>query len=188
MFTPSDFILRPEYFDHSGSLHGMGHTYRVMTMVYLLGEELKLGKKRDLAFMAAFIHDMARKHDGFCMHHGKWAAKSKLPLFSDLFINNGAANSDLDEIAFAVKNHSLYLHPGKSHPYYTTLALLKDADALDRIRIRADDLNPDYLRFKISHSFIKTSEKLYYSTKHLKEMHPLELIETAKSIRDMELG
>jgi len=162
MLNLSDFILKPAYFDHDSKLHGITHTYRVMAFTYMLGNRLNLSKNRDLAFMAAFIHDMSRKHDGFCTNHGKWAAKNKLPVFKDLFIKNGATPEDLNEIAYAVHYHSRMTQPGKNNPFYHTLALLKDADALDRIRISPYNLNPRMLRFSESRSMIKIAEQLYY--------------------------
>lgn len=157
----SDFILLPEYFDHSGSLHGIGHTYRVMTLAYELGNRLSLIRERNLAFMAAFIHDMARKHDGFCTRHGKKAVETKLPVFKDLFLSNGATEKDIPEIAFAVHYHCKYFQPSRKHPYFLTLAILKDADALDRIRLGENNLDPRFLRFPESHHMIDYARDLY---------------------------
>jgi len=182
MLDVSKFILKPEYFDYPESrLHGIAHTYRVMTLVWLLGERVKLPEIRKTAFMAAFIHDMARRHDGYCNQHGRRAVKYKLPQFSDFFKQQGATDENLKEIAFAVHNHCKFLQPGK-HPYFQTLALLKDADALDRIRISKYDLNPRMLRFKESHEMINLAEKMYYQSLSLKEFNVLTLLKIVEEI------
>jgi hypothetical protein len=169
MINIDQFILKPEYFDYQSQLHGINHTYRVMTLVLLLGKRLGLERECKLAFMAAFIHDMSRKHDGFCNRHGKRAVKYKLPQFAEFFKSQGIEDTDLEEISFAVHYHCKYYQPSKKHPYFKTLALLKDADALDRIRISPNDLNPNYLRFNESVEFIGIAENLYYKSQLLEE-------------------
>jgi hypothetical protein len=169
MINIDQFILKPEYFDHQSQLHGIDHTYRVMTLVLLLGKRLGLERECKLAFMAAFIHDMARRHDGFCNRHGKRAVKYKLPQFAEFFKSQGIQEEDLKEIAFAVHFHCKYIQPSSKHPYFNTLALLKDADALDRIRISPDDLNPRFLRFDESSEFIGIAENLYYKSQLIEE-------------------
>lgn len=167
MIDITKFILKPEYFDFPESpIHGISHTYRVMTLVWILGEKTNLPEIREIAFMAAFLHDMARKHDGYCPQHGKMAVKYKLPLFADLFRQEGATDETLKKIAFSVHFHSMYFQPVR-HPYYKVLALLKDADALDRIRICKNDLNPRMLRFKESIELIPFAEQLYYHSLQL---------------------
>ena len=156
------FTLIPEYFDNHSELHGINHTYRVMYHCLELGEAENLNAQARLAFMAAFIHDMARQHDGFCKNHGAWAAKAKLPAFTKLFIETGASKSDLALIYSAVYNHSLPSELPESDPAAKITSLLKDADALDRIRLGEGNLRPEYLRFNGSHELITSSKELYY--------------------------
>ncbi len=158
------FRLKQEYFDHESVLHGINHTYRVMCHCLKIGEAASLNYEIKLAFCAAFIHDMARKNDGYCPLHGTWAAKEKLPFFKELFFQVGVKPEDLGEIELALKNHSLAEEIEKNHPYYNTVALLKDADALDRIRIAEDNLNKDFLRFPQSVEQINFAKNLYYKT------------------------
>jgi HD superfamily phosphodiesterase len=156
------FTLLPEYFDHQSNLHGINHTYRVMYHCLELGLEENLTGLARLAFMAAFIHDMARTHDGFCMVHGARAAEEKLPKFINLFLNTGASEAEIALISVAVRNHSLPAELPATDPAAVVTALLKDADALDRIRLGEDNLRPEYLRFNKSHSFIIPARELYY--------------------------
>jgi HD superfamily phosphodiesterase len=156
------FILKPAYFDHQSDLHGINHTYRVMYHCLALGEALKLISEAKLAFMAAFIHDMARIHDGYCTVHGALAAEHKLPLFSNLFEEAGAGKDDIGLICTAVLNHSLPSELACENPAAIITAILKDADALDRIRLGEDNLKTEYLRFSESLALIETANRLFY--------------------------
>jgi HD superfamily phosphodiesterase len=161
-FSYRPFLLKEGYFDHHSHLHGISHTYRVMYHVLNIGKVAGLNHEIKLAFCAAFIHDMARRHDGYCTEHGVWSSKSKLPVFSKLFVETGVNAYGLRAIKLAVSNHSIRHEISKENPYFTTVALLKDADALDRIRIGDNNLKPQYLRFPESHNFIGFAKELYY--------------------------
>jgi hypothetical protein len=156
------FTLLPSYFDHQSSLHGINHTYRVMYHCLELGEAANLGTPGRLAFMAAFIHDMSRRHDGFCTKHGERSAESKLPLFRKLFREAGAEEDEIKLIYKAVYFHSLPVELAPDDPAAEITALLKDADALDRIRLGDNNLRPEYLRFRESHRLIESAKELFY--------------------------
>lgn len=182
-FPISPFQLKEAYFDHHSHLHGISHTYRVMYHVLNIGQLAGLNHEIKLAFCAAFIHDMARKHDGYCIEHGVWSAKSKFPLFRKLFIDTGVGNEGLRAIKLAVSNHSIRHEIRKDHPFSTTVALLKDADALDRIRIGENNLKPEYLRFPVSHTMIDFAKELYHRTKSETPVSFDEVIRIGKGIR-----
>lgn len=159
-----DFNLTESQFDHHSRLHGIMHTYRVMIHVLNLGTlSGKINEARN-AFFAAYIHDMSRKHDGFCMQHGPDAADKKLPLYKNLFLQNGATIHDLFIIGKATAMHSKGNELPAEEPDWLTVALLKDADALDRIRLGEGDLDSSYLRLPETKSCIEFSRKLYYSS------------------------
>lgn len=164
----AQFRLREEYFDHQSNLHGIGHTYRVMTHTLLLGNILQVERETKLALCCAFIHDMARKHDGKCFQHGAWASEHKFPQFFPLFKSLGIAESDQEEIKTAVTWHSLSVEIDADNPFRKTVALLKDADALDRIRL--GDLNKERLRFPETVGLVDYAEKLYRETAANKQM------------------
>ncbi|MBN3035847.1 MAG: HD domain-containing protein [Bacteroidales bacterium] len=145
------FALKPEYFDHQSALHGIHHTYRVMYHCLLLGRLTRLHEQGMLAFFGAFIHDMARRHDGYCTEHGMWAATHKLPLFLELFRRHGITAEDEEQIRTAVTRHSLTQELNSSAPHYQVTALLKDADALDRVRLGPGNLDTSYFRFRETH-------------------------------------
>ena len=144
------FKLKSEYFDFDSRWHGIEHTYNVMSNVLKLGALLNDKRETNLAFCAAFIHDMARKDDGYCTMHGEWASEKKLDKFSEFFISQGVASKDFPIIKTAVKWHSLTEELDENHPHYFVTSILKDADALDRVRFGVDALDVNYLRFKES--------------------------------------
>jgi hypothetical protein len=160
----SEFNLKESQFDHPSRLHGVMHTYRVMVHVIRLGVLTGRIAEAKNAFFAAYIHDMARKHDGYCTQHGTDAANFKLPLYKSLFQQNGASLNDLLIIGKATAMHSLGNELAADDTDWYTVALLKDADALDRIRLGEDDLNTSYLRLSETHTFIDFAKQLYYKS------------------------
>ncbi len=158
------FILQDGFFAHSSLIHGINHTYRVMYHVLNIGRRAGLNHEIQLAFCAAFIHDMSRLHDGYCTEHGGWAAKNKLAEFKNLFIKSGIDPDGINAIKLAVANHSIRTEIYKNHPYYKTVALLKDADALDRIRIGENNLKVEYLRFPETLDLVDFARELYYKS------------------------
>lgn len=180
----SDFSLRKNQFDQQSYLHGIKHTYRVMVHCLRLGILTKRIREAKVAFFGAYIHDMARLNDGFDTVHGEDSITYKFPLYTSLFSKNGASDEDLQAIKQIVTYHSLPGELSKNDKFYPILALLKDADALDRIRLGEHDLNPDYLRYEETHNSIIFGEDLYYSTNHLELNSFNQVIEIALSIEN----
>jgi HD superfamily phosphodiesterase len=178
-----ELILKEDYFDCRSNLHGLGHTYRVMYNCCCLGEALMLEKERDLAVCAAFIHDMARRHDGWCQLHGSWSAERKFPLFIQFFRKAGIDEKDFDTIRRAVKNHSEPFEYDSHDPDYLVTAILKDADALDRVRLGDGNLNPDYIRLRQTHGLIAFAYRLYEATRNISIPGFTGLVQVAASIR-----
>lgn len=176
------FQLQEHYFDHHSMMHGINHTYRVMYHVLNIGTRLGFEEETQLAFCAAYIHDMARIHDGYCTEHGAWAAKRKMPVFRELFMNSGIDEEGLRVIRLAVANHSIRHEISKNHHYYKTVALLKDADALDRIRIGEHNLKTEYLRYPESLEAVNFAKELYYRSNHMVMNDFGQLIDIAKTI------
>lgn len=179
----SEFVLKPEYFDHPGWLHGSGHVYRVMYHALKLGRMLNYVHETKLAFFAAYIHDMSRLHDGRCSEHGQRAADSKLPLFIPLFKRNGMKDEDIPYIYTAVAMHCLNSELPETDPHFAVTALLKDADALDRIRISTNDLKLKFLRLKETTSLLPFAEELFYQTKDKEVSGFEEMITIAGKIK-----
>ena len=164
----SGLKLREEYFDHHGNLHGIPHTYRVMTHCLVLGSILNFERETKLSLCGAFIHDMARRHDGRCYQHGQWASETKYPQFFSLFESIGVTESDSEEIRSAVTWHSLPDEVSLNNPFRKTAALLKDADVLDRTRLGEGDLKMEQLRFPETIGLLEFGKSLYLKTTHSK--------------------
>ncbi|HNW69735.1 MAG TPA: HD domain-containing protein [Bacteroidales bacterium] len=186
-FTPSDFDIKPGYFVHESELHGASHTYRVMCHVLVLSNRLKLLHAGRLAFCAAFVHDMARRHDGFCLMHGPRAARDKVPEFIPLFHKYNLETEDINTIKTAVSNHSQYVELRKNHPHYLVTSLLKDADALDRIRLGDGNLNPKYLRHKASLELKDFSRNLYLKSERIPVSNFETMLDMAQELYGSEL-
>ena len=159
--------LKEEYFDNQSEVHGVNHTYRIMCIIIHLGKMLNLIRETKVALCAAYIHDMARTHDGYCTDHGEWAAQFKLPEFKELFLEIGLNDEDFSIVRIAIANHSLPEELTVTDTAYKVTALLKDADALDRIRIGEENLNPDFLRFNESHLLVDFAREFYFKTRYL---------------------
>ena len=178
-----NFNLSEQQFDHHSELHGVMHTYRVMLHVLKLGMATGHIAEARNAFFAAYIHDMARRHDGYCTRHGADAANFKLPAYRDLFVKSGAKSIDILTIGKASTWHSLSNELSTSDPDWLTVALLKDADALDRIRLGEDDLNVSYLRLKETHKHIGFARKLYYQTLKMNNCNFIDVVNNARFLK-----
>jgi len=176
------FKLEKEYFDNDSFLHGKNHTYRVMCLVLYIGSAAGLERDVLLGLCAAFIHDFARKHDGYCDQHGLWAVQYKLPEFISLFKKVGVSQKEIEIIGSAVNNHSELQEIENDHDAYKATALLKDADALDRIRLGEYNLNEDFLRFPESIGLITFAKQLYFKTQNIKISNFVEILKIAKLI------
>lgn len=176
------FRLKKEYFDQQSTLHGINHTYRVMCLVLYIGDAA--GLKRDvlLALCAAYIHDFARKHDGYCDQHGLWAAQHKLPEFVPFFKTMDITEMEIGIIKSAVRNHSESMEFKIDHIAYKTTALLKDADALDRIRLHENNLDVSFLRIQESRGLITFAKQLYFNTRNIKISSFVEILKIAELI------
>ncbi|MGB4205975.1 MAG: HD domain-containing protein [Bacteroidales bacterium] len=181
-FNPGEFKLHQSHFESKSALHGIKHTYRVMCHVLVLGNKMKWERETRLAFCAAFIHDMSRIHDGYCTNHGLWAAQHKLPLFTEFFKSQGINNYEIEEIGVAVQNHSERFELEKDHKFRKTTALLKDADALDRIRLGENNLDPSYLRLSYTKGMIPFARDLYFAseTREINDFN--DILKLAESI------
>ena len=59
-----------------------------------------------------------------------------------------------------------------AHSHYRLTALLKDADALDRVRLGNGDLKPSYLRHTQAHALIPYATALYHASTALRQDDP----------------
>jgi HD superfamily phosphodiesterase len=137
---PRNFHIQLHWFDHSSSIHGKGHTLRVMILAERLyaktveeGLPVTPNLYRNL-MTAALIHDLARKHDSLCHEHGLWARNTKRLIAEEHFLGFALPDDDWHAIGEAVQAHSMR-DPDIPYPQGSLSALLKDADGLDRVRL-----------------------------------------------------
>ncbi len=149
-------------FVHHDWVHGVSHTLRVMRLVVALSEDPLAAPHALPAFAAALIHDMARRHSGYCEEHGRWSVAEKLPEREAIFRSWGLDDAGLEQVAFAVHYHCREDAPPSSAS--PVLALLKDADALDRVRFGGPEaIGLHYLNFPHTEALIPFAERLLWA-------------------------
>ena len=166
----SDFNLKNDMFKRPTHkpIHGIGHIYRTMICCALIGNSVKKPREALLAFCGAYIHDLARCTDGEDPEHGAQAVKEYFDDFSSIWNKYGLTQSELNQVKFSVEQHSRSQRLKYDDPGYYAAAILKDADALDRCRLRSG-LNPDLLYFAESKSLIPVSEQIFKQTSEIND-------------------
>lgn len=146
-------------FYHPTPVHGLGHSIRVSIISAIIGERLGHSREGQIAAMAALFHDMAREDDSENHLHGKRAAELIVPHFKDYIFSLGFSYNEFYSMQFAIEWHSYDKELESHHPMSLVTYILKDADALDRLRIKAFD--SDYIRL-IDSSVMVSLVKSFY--------------------------
>jgi len=182
--VPPQWFVLPE---RATGIHGAGHIRRVCVHALRIAEELGLAdRRRRVAVTAALWHDIGRTHDGVEPEHGAASVERMRELgLADAALADGRLSpADLELVFFAVHYHSLNDEAARrayaglggggegelrrsptegSHRAPTDalrlLWVLKDADALDRVRL--GDLDPCYFRHPITAGLVTFAEELY---------------------------
>jgi hypothetical protein len=160
-----DIVPAPELFAFRSELHGQKHVARVMVHAFhLLYATGAAGEGRRL-WAAVYIHDLARTHDGYCERHGADACKRlrASPAIQRALFRGGVTDADYDAIEIAVTTHSRG-ELERTDPHWRLTALLKDADGLDRVRLR--DLDPERLRHPEARGMVAFAERLFTETSY----------------------
>lgn len=153
--------------------HGINHNERVLFWTYYLGLKLNL----DLVSMRTVLdgakyHDIGRTNDLLDPSHGTRSAEKIENVIEDSNYQKQEnlqllkaiieIHSQLDKNAEAViKKYQIQ----NTEQFYILFSILKDADALDRVRLtymkkRFSSLNPAYLRLKESKELLKATHQL----------------------------
>lgn len=133
--------------------HGRSHTVRVVLLSLILAHEIKLtNKDKETLLTAAIYHDVGRVNDRADKNHGK---------LSRLVYEQ--SNDEIDPVAdILIEAHSLPDIEGLWMIWSSGLTqtdkrraeslykILKDADALDRVRFGLKGLDLSYLRLGVS--------------------------------------
>ncbi len=154
---------RPSLFLHPSRLHGQAHVARVMVHAFRLIVATGFIEETARLWAAVYLHDIARRHDGVAPRHGAdaWKRLADLPDVRALFARGGVRDEDYPAIQAAVVCHSDG-EPPAGHPHRRLMCLLKDADALDRVRL--GDLDPSYLRHPEAREMVDFAKRLYRDT------------------------
>ena len=137
-------------------MHLFSHMYRVMIGCALIAQKIDKPRLGLLAFIGAFIHDLARTNDGSDYAHGRNAAEQKLPRLTRILAKYNITDEEYDIIAKATTYHCESIRTRLSNNCYIASKILKDADALDRCRFNRGDarLNINALHFNESRDCI----------------------------------
>lgn len=159
------------YFDKLSSLptrvgaHDIGHTKRVLTLVFMIAESENLSDIEQKAlFDAAFYHDIGRIDDSANINHGKasyfqyFLENDADPIVEFLIIYHCISDS-LAKIYLEANNFPL-----PKDRIWLLYEILKDADALDRVRFGKHGLDKKYLRRPQSSELVETAKFLLVAT------------------------
>lgn len=143
---------------HEGELHGVDHMTRVFILQELICDNLEeqgVAVNREAIRWASMAHDVGRLSDsGLDQQHGNRSAQWIKDNLSEHM-----SSEMLDVVTYSVHWH---VPPDSEAPTMTTeLKVLKDADALDRVRL--GDLDTRYLRTDVAKEMVGLSEDLYQS-------------------------
>lgn len=148
---------RPDGSSGAGGIHGTSHAKRVLAHAEQLAADLDLADwEREAVLLAAAWHDIGRTHDGSDYYHGAKSAGKVL----GLGLHEGLDLRILERALFAITHHCgsethAELAAGRGSDATATLRvfrILKDADALDRVRL--GDLDVSFLRFDVSREYV----------------------------------
>ncbi len=159
----AELVPPPSLFAHQSTLHGQAHVARVMVHAFRLIEATGFTDDAARLWAAVYLHDLARTHDGLCQRHGadalaRLATLSEVPA---LLARAGVKKDDEPAIEAAVVIHCQG-EPPADHPHRRLMALLKDADGLDRVRL--GDLDPRYFRHPQTPGMVGFAERLFEQT------------------------
>ena len=159
----TDLVPPPELFLHRSYVHGQAHVARVLVHGLRLVAATGAVQETQRLWAAIYLHDIAREHDGRCTHHGAdaWGRLGALPETQELFERGGVIRTDYPAIEAAVTIHC-YGEPSAEDPHFTLMALLKDADGLDRVRL--GDLRPELLRHDEARTMVAFAQRLHDET------------------------
>lgn len=164
-----DYWPDRDWFTYDSDIHGEMHSGRVFILQELLLQYIKksgvIVQEEPLRWAAA-LHDVKRVHDGVDPEHGvraaSWIRSSDSPI---------QQVSEKNSIANLVAMHA---DPDLSS-MSVELAILKDADALDRVR--SNDLDISFLRFDFSRRYLlPLAEQLYRKSQHVDMLSPRQTI------------
>lgn len=168
MWTFSDYDYMIPDGVYGDGIHGLQHIRRVLLWSIILAEKLNLDAvMRDILYYIAILHDAGRVNDGECSMHGKASVdrikkEDIAPYYlssEDEYLAHKIIEchciSDKDGIE-SIQNDSGIEDKESA---IELLKVFKDADALDRVRIK--DLDYEQLRFDESKEMCLLSQVVF---------------------------
>jgi len=164
------WFIRSTGEDGSADIHGVGHATRVTIHAVELATVLRLPDRQvEAARLAGLWHDIGREHDGGDYFHGARSAGKVI----GLGLHRGIALPVLELALLAVNFHNVEDRWGEDAARFATepgaalavFRVLKDADALDRVRFGRNRLDPRLLRFEASHAMVARAVELLHSVR-----------------------
>lgn len=165
---------------YRSNIHGLYHSEKVLLFAYLIAKNERLNDI-DLKIItdAAMYHDVGRIDDSEEAFHGYRSAEMIDEIVDDEIYKDKNnlkilkaiidAHSRKDELC---KNsfESFEIDEKEYDRYYKLYCILKDADALDRLRLSSDKtigLNEEYLRVRYSRKLIGLSREINKKYRYL---------------------
>ena len=156
----------PPEADDEENIHGAGHSMRVLVLALTICTFANYPPHiMEQAALAAAAHDIGRTHQGLDDEHGEKSAR-KLQSLNDVMTKDWNANVTRP-VLYAIHFHSLeddlatfeeFTDEKEAADARLVWAVLKDADALDRVRL--GDLDPQMLRLPVSPKLVGLAELL----------------------------
>jgi len=162
------WFVRPNGHDASRTIHGLRHALRVWVHAMELATAVGMQPwQRDALHYAALWHDIGRTHDGADYYHGAKSAGRVVGL--GLHLEPELDPLILETTLFMVTHHcgdegrARQAADWLPEPVggWDAFRVLKDADALDRVRLGRWDLDPSQLRFDASHGRIERAWEMW---------------------------
>lgn len=163
------WFLRSSGEDGAGTIHGSGHALRVAAHAAELALEVGVSPaEREALLLAALWHDIGREHDGGDYFHGARSAGKVLGLGLHLSVEPRVLSLALLVITYHVPDDGWGERAARDHDdpaaAQRVLRVLKDADALDRVRLGPQNLKPQLLRLPASRRRIDRAWALLRAT------------------------
>jgi HD superfamily phosphodiesterase len=162
-----DFITEDLFADPYGS-HGIGHAKRVLYLARHLAKYYGITEKEwHVLALACCYHDIGRENDDYDERHGMMSLNKVLTLHLEQKHNLTGVDYEAfrDLVIFHAMPDSEYIYDVDDR-VKLMYQILKDADALDRLRFNG--LEPNYLRLDKSKEMISLALALLRADKIIK--------------------
>lgn len=148
-FPYDQVLITEDLFSYPSYIHGIGHTYRVMLLSAILAGKIGWYDCCRSVIWAASLHDTRRLKDGDDDNHGLRAVEDIVPKYLGSMKKQGMTEEEISSVVFSIQQHCRDINIIREEPFHKVLALLKEADALDRVRMNGLDVSMLNLQDKL---------------------------------------